>query len=57
MFGKTSVTCVRYRVDILTPYVPLFRDAVDHDFILIDYNARINRAHLADEFLESEEFA
>ncbi|GBM62442.1 Transposable element Tcb2 transposase [Araneus ventricosus] len=55
VFERGSVTGVRYRDEILEPYVRLFRGAVGPEFILIDDNARPHRALLVDEFLESED--
>ncbi|GBM71182.1 Transposable element Tcb2 transposase [Araneus ventricosus] len=54
VFERGTVTGVRYRDEILEPYVRLFRGAVGSEFILMDYNARPHRALLVDEFLESE---
>ncbi|KFM64736.1 Transposable element Tcb2 transposase, partial [Stegodyphus mimosarum] len=55
VFDRGSVTSVRYRDDVLEPYVGLFRGAVGPEFILQDDNARPRRAFLVDEFLESED--
>ncbi|GBN33913.1 hypothetical protein AVEN_169933-1 [Araneus ventricosus] len=55
VFERDTVTGVRYRDDILEPYVSLFRGAVNPEFILMDDNARRHRALLFDEFLESED--
>ncbi|GBM69165.1 hypothetical protein AVEN_91749-1 [Araneus ventricosus] len=55
VFERGTVTDVRYRDEILEPYVRLFRDAVGPEFILKDDNARPYRALLVDEFLESED--
>ncbi|GBN40898.1 hypothetical protein AVEN_50296-1 [Araneus ventricosus] len=52
---RGTVTGVRYRDEILEPYVRLFRGAVGPEFILMDDNARPHRALLVDEFLESED--
>ncbi|GBM29736.1 Transposable element Tcb2 transposase [Araneus ventricosus] len=54
VFERGTVTGVRYRDEILEPYVRLFRGAVGPEFILMDNNARPHRALLIDEFLESE---
>ncbi|GBN43971.1 Transposable element Tcb2 transposase [Araneus ventricosus] len=54
VFERGTVTGVRYRDEILEPYVRLFRGAVGSEFILMDNNARPHRALLVDEFLESE---
>ncbi|GBN20743.1 Transposable element Tcb2 transposase [Araneus ventricosus] len=55
VFERGSVTGVRYRDEILEPYVRLFRGVVGPEFILMDDNARPHRALLVDEFLESED--
>ncbi|GBO37254.1 hypothetical protein AVEN_127362-1, partial [Araneus ventricosus] len=55
VFERGTVTGVRYRDEILEPYVCLFRGAVGPEFILMDDNARSHRALLVDEFLESED--
>ncbi|GBO10113.1 Transposable element Tc1 transposase [Araneus ventricosus] len=55
VFERGTVTGVRYRDEILEPYVRLLRGAVDTEFILMDDNARPHRAVLVDEFIESED--
>ncbi|GBM79832.1 hypothetical protein AVEN_127149-1 [Araneus ventricosus] len=55
VFERGTVTGVRYRNEILEPYVHLFTGAVGPEFILMDDNARPHRALLVDEFLESED--
>ena len=55
VFERGTVTAVRYRDEVLEPYVRLFRGEVNPDIILMDDNARPHRAHLVDEFLESED--
>lgn len=40
--------------DIFVTYVILFMHVVNPAFTLMDYNVRPVRAHLVDEFLESE---
>ncbi|GBO03371.1 hypothetical protein AVEN_182259-1 [Araneus ventricosus] len=52
---RGTVTGMRYRDEILEPYVRHFRGAVGPEFILMDDNARPHRALLVDEFLESED--
>ncbi|GFW90256.1 DDE_3 domain-containing protein [Trichonephila clavipes] len=54
-FERGSVTGLRYRDEVLEPYVRLFRGACDHKFILMDDNVRPHRALLDEEFLESED--
>ncbi|GBL86293.1 Transposable element Tcb2 transposase [Araneus ventricosus] len=53
VFERCTVTGVRYRDEILEPYVRLFRCAVGPEFILMADNARPHTALLVDEFLES----
>ncbi|GBM64168.1 Transposable element Tcb2 transposase [Araneus ventricosus] len=55
VFERGTVTGVRYRDEILEPYVYFFRGAVGPEFILMDGNTRPHRALLVDEFLESED--
>ncbi|GBM04250.1 Transposable element Tc1 transposase [Araneus ventricosus] len=55
VFERGTVTGVRYRDEILEPYVRLFRGAVGPEFILMDDNVRPPRALLVDEILESED--
>ncbi|GBM58914.1 hypothetical protein AVEN_80714-1 [Araneus ventricosus] len=55
VFERGTVTGVRYRDEILEPYVRLFRGAVGPEFILMGDNARPHRALLVEEFLESED--
>ncbi|GBO03204.1 hypothetical protein AVEN_228326-1 [Araneus ventricosus] len=52
VFERGTLTGVRYRDEILEPYVRLFRGAVGPELILMDDNAKPHRAHLVDEFLE-----
>ncbi|GBL77796.1 hypothetical protein AVEN_152995-1 [Araneus ventricosus] len=52
VFERGTVIVVRYRDEILEPYVRLFKGAVGPEFILMDDNARPHRALLVDEFLE-----
>lgn len=55
VFESGSVTGRRYADEILEPCVRLFRGAVGPEFIFMDDNARPHRAHLVDDFLESED--
>ncbi|GBM19243.1 Chorion peroxidase [Araneus ventricosus] len=55
VFERGTVTGVKYRDEILEPYVRLFRGAVGPEFILMDDNARPHRGLLVDEFLKSED--
>lgn len=54
VFERGTVIGVRYRNENLEPYICLFRGAVIPDFILMN-NAQPHRAHLVDDFLESED--
>ncbi|GFX15621.1 DDE_3 domain-containing protein [Trichonephila clavipes] len=49
VFKRGTVTDVRYRDEVSEPYVCLFKDAVDLDFILMDDNRRSHTAHLVAE--------
>ncbi|GBN46319.1 hypothetical protein AVEN_262271-1 [Araneus ventricosus] len=55
VFERGIVTGVRYRDEIMKPYVCLFRGAVGPEFILMDDKARPHIALLVGEFLESED--
>ncbi|GFX33810.1 transposable element Tcb2 transposase [Trichonephila clavipes] len=55
VFERGSVTSVRYREEVLVPYVHLFRCACGPETILMDGNVRPHRALLGDEYLESED--
>ncbi|GBN62014.1 hypothetical protein AVEN_171292-1 [Araneus ventricosus] len=55
VFERGTVIGVRYRDEILQPYVRLFRGEVGPEFILMDDIARPHRALLVDEFVESED--
>lgn len=52
VFTRGSVRAVKYRDDILDPYVYIFRGAVGTDFILMDNNGGPHRADKVDIFLE-----
>ncbi len=52
MFQGVTVTSVRYRDEILDPCVRPYVGAIGNDFILMDDNARPNRAVVVEEFLE-----
>ncbi|GFX59177.1 hypothetical protein TNCV_936921 [Trichonephila clavipes] len=51
--SQMSLLAREERDEVLGHYVRLFTGAVGQDFILMDVNARLNRAHLVDEFLKS----
>ncbi|GFT28108.1 DDE_3 domain-containing protein [Trichonephila clavipes] len=55
VFERDSVTDVRYREEVMEPYVCVFRGACGPEYILIDDNVLPHRILLADEFLESED--
>ncbi|GFX34351.1 transposable element Tcb2 transposase [Trichonephila clavipes] len=55
VFARGSMTGMRYRDEVLKPYVCLFRGTCGAEFILMDNNVRPHRALLLDEFLESED--
>ncbi|GFU06150.1 transposable element Tcb2 transposase [Trichonephila clavipes] len=52
VFHGGTVTGLRYRDEILDPYVCPYASAIGNDFILIDNNARPHRARIVDEYLE-----
>lgn len=54
---RQGLTAIRYRDEVLAPHVRLFRGAVGPDFVLMDDNARPHRAHVVDDFLETEDIA
>ncbi|GFX70869.1 transposable element Tcb1 transposase [Trichonephila clavipes] len=57
IFKRGSVTIVRYQDEILKPIVRLYTAAVDTTFVLMDDNARPHRAHIVEDYLESEGIA
>ncbi|GFV71509.1 transposable element Tc3 transposase [Trichonephila clavipes] len=52
VFHGGTVTGLRYRDDILDPYVRPYAAAIGNDFILMDDNARPHRARIVEEYLE-----
>ncbi|GFW44390.1 transposable element Tcb2 transposase [Trichonephila clavipes] len=52
VFHGGTVTGLRYRDEILDPYVRPYAAAVGNDFILMDDNARPHRAGIVEEYLE-----
>ncbi|GFW57409.1 transposable element Tc1 transposase [Trichonephila clavipes] len=54
VFERGTVTAVRYRNEVLEPYVFLFTVVVSPDFILRDCNTMLH-IHLVVEFLKSED--
>ncbi|GFX95830.1 transposable element Tc3 transposase [Trichonephila clavipes] len=52
VFHGGSVTGLRYRDEILDPYVRPYAAAIGNDFILMDDNARPHRARIVEEYLE-----
>ncbi|GFU88184.1 transposable element Tcb1 transposase [Trichonephila clavipes] len=57
IFKRGSVTAVGYRDEVLEPMVRLYAAAVGPTFVLMDDNARSNRADIVDDYLESEGIA
>ncbi|GFT16727.1 transposable element Tcb2 transposase [Trichonephila clavipes] len=52
VFHGGTVTGLRYRDEILDPYVRPYATAIGNDFILMDDNARPHRAGIVEEYLE-----
>ncbi|GFT10370.1 transposable element Tc3 transposase [Trichonephila clavipes] len=52
VFHGGTVTGLRYREEILDPYVRPYAAAIGNDFILMDDNARPHRARIVEEYLE-----
>ncbi|GBL88143.1 hypothetical protein AVEN_155318-1 [Araneus ventricosus] len=52
MFQEGTLTGVRYRDEILDPYVRPYAGAIGNDFILMDDNARSHRAVVVEDNLE-----
>ncbi|GFT04782.1 transposable element Tcb2 transposase [Trichonephila clavipes] len=52
VFHGETVTGLRYRDEILDPYVRPYAAAIGNDFILMDDNARPHRARIVEEYLE-----
>ncbi|GFT28159.1 uncharacterized protein K02A2.6 [Trichonephila clavipes] len=52
VFHGGTVIGLRYRDEILDPYVRPYAAAVGNDFILMDDNARPHRARIVEEYLE-----
>ncbi|GFU02209.1 transposable element Tcb2 transposase [Trichonephila clavipes] len=52
VFHGGTVTGLRYRDEILDPYVLPYAAAIGNDFILMDDNARPHRARIVEEYLE-----
>ncbi|GFS76636.1 transposable element Tc3 transposase [Trichonephila clavipes] len=52
VFRGGTVTGLRYRDEILDPYVRPYAAAIGNDFILMDDNARPHRAWIVEEYLE-----
>ncbi|GBM10608.1 Transposable element Tcb1 transposase [Araneus ventricosus] len=57
IYRRGSVTAVRYRDEVLDPIVKLCAAAVGPSFVLMDDSARLHRAAIVDDFLESEGIA
>ncbi|GFU99425.1 transposable element Tcb2 transposase [Trichonephila clavipes] len=56
VFHGGTVTGLRYRDEILDPYVRPYAAAIGNDFILMDDNARPRRALIIEEYLEDHGF-
>ncbi|GFY18689.1 transposable element Tcb2 transposase [Trichonephila clavipes] len=52
VFQGGTVTGLRYRDEILDPYVRPYAAAIGNDFILMDDNVRPHRARIVEEYLE-----
>ncbi|GFX20982.1 transposable element Tc3 transposase [Trichonephila clavipes] len=52
VFHGGTVTGLRYRDEILDPYVHPYAAAIGNDFILMDDNARPHRARIVEEYLD-----
>ncbi|GFV55166.1 transposable element Tcb2 transposase [Trichonephila clavipes] len=52
VFHGGTVTGLRYRDEILDPYVRPYAAAIGNDFILMDDNARPHRARIVEVYLE-----
>ncbi|GFW81545.1 transposable element Tcb2 transposase [Trichonephila clavipes] len=52
VFHGGTVTGLRYRDEILDPYVRPYAATIGNDFILMDDNARPHRARIVEEYLE-----
>ncbi|GFV14315.1 uncharacterized protein TNCV_807471 [Trichonephila clavipes] len=52
VFHGGTVTGLRYRDEILDPYVRPYAATIGNDFILMDDNARPHRAGIVEEYLE-----
>ncbi|GBM11186.1 hypothetical protein AVEN_133919-1 [Araneus ventricosus] len=52
VFHGGTLTGVRYRDEILDPYVRPYAGAIRNDFILMDDNSRSNRAVVVEDYLE-----
>ncbi|GFS93912.1 transposable element Tc1 transposase [Trichonephila clavipes] len=53
VFERCTVTGVRYRDEVLQPYVRIFMGSYGPEFFLMDDNAKPHRALLVDEFLKN----
>ncbi|GFU34697.1 uncharacterized protein TNCV_1994071 [Trichonephila clavipes] len=56
VFHGGTVIGLRYRDEILDPYVRPYAAAIGNDFILMDDNARPHRARIVEEYLEDHGF-
>lgn len=49
IFSRGTMTAVRYRDDILVHYVELFLSAMGPDYVFMDENIQVHRAHNANQ--------
>ncbi|GFY02548.1 transposable element Tc3 transposase [Trichonephila clavipes] len=52
---SVTITGHIYRDVIMEQHVRLFRGAMDAEFLFMNYNARLHRANIVDECLQSED--
>ncbi|GFX00447.1 transposable element Tcb1 transposase [Trichonephila clavipes] len=57
IFKRGSVTAFRYRNEVIEPIMRLYAASVSPTFVLMDDNARLHRADIVDDYLESERIA
>ena len=53
VINNGMLTALRYRDDFLDPIVRTYAGAIGPDFILMDDNARLHRAGIIDQYLET----
>ncbi|GFU90176.1 transposable element Tcb1 transposase [Trichonephila clavipes] len=57
IFKRGSVTAVWYRDEVLEPIVRFYAAEIGPTFVLMDDKARLHRADIVDDYLESEGIA